>query len=364
MNKKQGLNFLNIAFLYVGSIMGAGFASGRELWQFFGVFGSKGFIGIAIVAVLFILVGVISAMVAIKINNSDMGRVVVPGGNSRLASCIGIFLAIIMYTVIITMSAAGGAVFAQQFGLSRALGGAIIVAMVIATVIGGFDRVAGVFRFMMPVLSIVVVVASLLIIFSDLPKLGDPSIEIKAAPMIGRWYLSPMVYMSYNLIVVIPIIAKAALEAKSETHAVVGAGLGGLILVILALILVIAMNTDPAFSHAADMPMLAYTKLFGKGINVLYTCVLFFAIYAAATSNFYGFTTKLADNESKNMKIIVTAIIGFAFGLLGFKEIVAYMLPMEGYFGLLIIAMLIINFWKTVVKGEVTVNEKLSGQDN
>ncbi len=40
--KKSGalkLNFFHVALMYVGTIMGAGFASGREIWQFFGVFG-------------------------------------------------------------------------------------------------------------------------------------------------------------------------------------------------------------------------------------------------------------------------------------------------------------------------------------
>lgn len=39
MTEKQltkPLTFFNVAALYVGTLMGAGFASGREGWQFFG----------------------------------------------------------------------------------------------------------------------------------------------------------------------------------------------------------------------------------------------------------------------------------------------------------------------------------------
>ena len=35
-NKKVNLNVINVALMFVGAIMGAGFASGREIWQFFG----------------------------------------------------------------------------------------------------------------------------------------------------------------------------------------------------------------------------------------------------------------------------------------------------------------------------------------
>ena len=36
-SKSVNLNVLNVALMFVGAIMGAGFASGREIWQFFGV---------------------------------------------------------------------------------------------------------------------------------------------------------------------------------------------------------------------------------------------------------------------------------------------------------------------------------------
>lgn len=144
--RENKLGFLTIAFMYVGTIMGAGFASGREIWQFFGVFGKIGYIGVLLVGVLFIVIGVLTSLIARKLGTNDMGKVIVPGGNKRLVSFVGYFMALMLFTVLITMSAAGGALFHQQFALSRVLGGAVIIALVIITVIGGFDRVSSVFR--------------------------------------------------------------------------------------------------------------------------------------------------------------------------------------------------------------------------
>ena len=50
MQQKTNLNLLNVALMFVGAIMGAGFASGREIWQFFGVFGKQGRVGILLIA--------------------------------------------------------------------------------------------------------------------------------------------------------------------------------------------------------------------------------------------------------------------------------------------------------------------------
>ena len=52
MQQKTNLNLLNVALMFVGAIMGAGFASGREIWQFFGVFGKQGRIAKAIRVVM------------------------------------------------------------------------------------------------------------------------------------------------------------------------------------------------------------------------------------------------------------------------------------------------------------------------
>ena len=52
------IGIFGVAFMYIGTIMGAGFASGREIWQFFGCFGNQAKFGVAVAGVLFILIGI------------------------------------------------------------------------------------------------------------------------------------------------------------------------------------------------------------------------------------------------------------------------------------------------------------------
>lgn len=107
--KNEKLGILNIALIYVGTIMGAGFASGREIWQFFGVFGNQGYIGVGFVGLLFIIIGIMTSRIARKLNTNNMGKVIVPSGNKLLITVVGYFMALMLFTVLVTMSAAGGA---------------------------------------------------------------------------------------------------------------------------------------------------------------------------------------------------------------------------------------------------------------
>jgi uncharacterized membrane protein YkvI/glyoxylase-like metal-dependent hydrolase (beta-lactamase superfamily II) len=343
MMLKHRLNMLGVALVYTGAILGAGFASGREIWQFFGVFGNLGFIGVAMVGGLFIFLGIVTAVIAIKLGTNDMGRVIVPGHNKILVQFVGYFMAIMLFTVLITMSAAGGAMFDQQLGLPRFLGGAVIIAMVIMTVIGGFDRVSHAFRFMMPFLIGIILLLCVLVLFKgDGLEAGDTTFE--PSPLAPTWWLAAILYISYNILAVIPIVATAAVNAKSTKHAIWGAALGGIFLTLLALFILLVLRTDPDLSNTMEMPMLAFSTNFSGVVNVIYTGVLFFAIYASATGNYYGFTTKLKPTSNKNLKIILIAILGFGFGLMGFKNVIAYMFPLEGFAGIIIIVMLMLNF--------------------
>ncbi|MBN7772248.1 YkvI family membrane protein [Clostridium aminobutyricum] len=366
MKENHKLGVLGVALMYVGAIMGAGFASGREIWQYFGLFGVKGFIGVAVVGCLLMAIGVMTSRIARSLHTNDMGKVIVPGNHPGLIEFVGYFMAIMLFTVLVAMSAACGALFHQQFGQSRIVGGMLITALVILTVIGGFERVAKVFRCIMPLLLCVVLSLSLIVIFSDLPK-SSIQAEMAPSPFAPNWILAAMIYVSYNILAVIPIVATASINAKNDRTAVTGTILGALFLGALAFLLTMAMFRDMGFSQAMDMPMLAYSARISKGVNVLYTSVLLFAIYSSATSNYYGFTTKIKPSPTRKLKIILLACLGFIFGLIGFTNVVAFVLPIEGLMGFVIIAMITMNY-RRVMKMDKKIAEEdsqiVSSQQN
>lgn len=343
MQQKTNLNLLNVALMFVGAIMGAGFASGREIWQFFGVFGKQGRIGILLIAVLFVVLGMMTAYLARILGTNDMGRIIAPGGNPKIENLVSWFMAIMLFTVLINMTAAGGALLHQNFGISRLVGGVLIGVLVIVTVLGEFERISKVFRYIMPVLFAAVILISVLAVTANLGASAQRE-PVKPSPIAGNWVLAACLYISYNILAMIPIVATSSVNAKSEKSAMLGSGLGGIFLGVLAFTIVLALQKDMQFAQAMDMPMLAYAGRISKGAGIIYSVLLFAAIYASATSNFYGFTTKLRENPQKQRKVIAAASLAFLLGLVGFKNVVAYMFPIEGYLGFAIIAMLLVNF--------------------
>ena len=352
--KPAPLGFFSVALLYVGTVMGAGFASGREIWQFFGVFGIWGNVGIVFAAMLFVILGMMTAYIARTLGSNDMGRVAVPGGNSRIISAVGYFMAALLYTAIVSMTAAGGALLNQLFTVPRPVGGILITVLVILTVLGDFERVSKVFRYIMPVLFVTVIAVSILVILIPLEP-SDLKQSIEPSPMAPNWVLAALLYISVNMLGMIAVIAKSAVNSKNSRHAIGGAGLGGVFLGMLSFGLLAAMQKDMYYTQALDMPMLGFAGRISPVLTAVYGVVMFCAIYSAATSNYYAFTTKIKAGPHKNKLIVLFALLGFLMGLIGFKNVIAFLFPIIGFLGFIVIGMLIVNFFK-VWRGEQSRN--------
>lgn len=351
------LKFINIAALYIGVIMGAGFASGREAWQFFGVFGSKGYYGAYAVTICFVLIACMLSYIALSKNTADLGRLISPVENKFVVSTIGIIVAAIYYSMIIAMTAAGGSLLNQQFGINKIAGGVIIAVLVVATVLGDFERVSKVFKLLTPVLFVLGMITIALVIAADFPQSGATT-GYKPGDMTPNWFISAIIFLAYNTIGMITMAGSSAVNAVDKKNAFGGAIVGAICLGALTIVLLKALLCDMAYSSVLDLPMLAFSGRISKVLNIVYAIVLYGAVYSTAASTYYGFSTKLPDNKYKKPIIIIGAGAGFLLGLTGFKTLVEYLYPTQGYIGIVFLILIVINFINEFRKNGFLKNDK------
>lgn len=339
------LNCIEITSLYIGVIMGAGFASGRECWQFFGVFGQNGYYGAVFITICFVALACMLTYIAKSKNTSNLGRLVSPFENRYIDNVIGWTIGIIYYTLIIAMTAAGGSLLNQQFGISKVFGGLVIAVLCIITVLGDFERLSGVFRLLVPILFVIVVVTILLTIHMDFGQSGAVS-GYRPGRMSPNWPVSALVFMAYNSLGLITMAGSCSLNAKDTKNAYTGAVLGALCLGGLTILLLRALLSDMAFSSSLDLPMLGFSARISPVLNIIYAIVLYGAVYSTGASTYYGFSTRIKDGKIKKYIIVAGAAAGFLLGLTGFKKLVEFLYPVQGYIGMLFIFLIIINFFR------------------
>ena len=341
--KMKKLNWIEITCLYIGVIMGAGFASGRECWQFFGVFGHKGYYGAVASTVCFVLLACMLTYIARSKGTADLGRLICPFESRAAFEVIGWTLAAIYYSMIIAMTAAGGSLLNQQFGINKAVGGIIIAVLCIITVLGDFERVSKIFRLMVPVLFVVGIITILLTIKAGFSQSGA-SDGFTPGRMSPNWPVSALVFMAYNTLGMITMAGNSAVNAKDAGNAYAGSIAGTICLGGLTVLLLRALLTDMEFSSGLDLPMLGFAGRLSPVLSIIYALILYGAVYSTGASTYYGFSTKLKPGKYKKWIIISGAVAGFALGLTGFKRLVEFLYPAQGYIGIIFIILIIINF--------------------
>lgn len=343
MEKEKKLGSFQICFILVGTILGAGFASGREIWTYFGTFGDKRYPEILLMVVIYAAMCLVAYFSSQLRGTTDFSKVMVPEGSVAGRKIAEKVMPVMIWMVIITMSAAAGSIVSQQFGLPAYVGGLALILAVLVTVMGNFKRVSGVLRFVMPVLLAAMLVTCAAIIMTDIPPQGYTDVP-EPSPLAPTWYTSALIYICFNIYGTAPMCMITCARARSRGAAIGGILLNAACVGILAVILSMVNAKDPSFSQAMDLPVLAYSSLVSRPINILFTVVLIAAIYASACSNYYAFTSELAEGRNKNKIIIGGAFLGFAIGLVGFKALVTYLFSVRGLLGIVIFASLLYSF--------------------
>lgn len=346
MKENKGLNVFTIAFMYMAMVMGAGFSSGRESWQYFGVFGQKGYLGAILAALGFMIFGFMFTYIARSKGTDDLGSLISPWDNKTIIDIIGYTMAFIYYTIIMSMSAAGGSLLNQQFGIDKRIGGAVIVILVLFTVMGNYERMAGIFSKLVPLLFIISFTTIFIVIFSPSITQSGATDGYKPGAMSPNWFISGIVFMSYNTLGLVTTSGSCALRAKDWKTAFTGQLIGTGLLGLMIILLLTALLRDMAFSATLDLPMLAYAKKLLPPLSMAYAIVLYGSIYVTAASTFYGASTKLPENRYKKWIQIGMALIGYFIGLTGYQFLVEYLYPPQGYIGFIFLALVIINFIK------------------
>lgn len=340
-----------IAFVFVGSMVGAGFASGKEAWQFFGVFNLKGIAGVGLAIAMYCFLGYISIAIAGKLKTGDISKIMCPIENSFIQGFVGVAMCAFLLLAYVAMLAAGGSLLWEQFGLPHAIGSLIYMLLAVLTALGGFERLASRIGKVVPLLVGGTLIIALYIIFFD-SSMPEEVYNGQASVFASHWAFAAVSYVGYNMTAAVPVLGQCALRTKDSKIAIRGTLLGGLLLGLFSLTLFFAMLTNPFLADTSDLPMLSFTELISPMLASAYAFFLLIAVFGASSTCFFGFTTKLGAVKYRTVVIWVVGIVGYLLSLYGFSNFVANVYPIAGYISIGFFAMEIWNFFRLRKKSE------------
>lgn len=338
---KKHLSAWKVGSVYIGTVIGAGFASGQEILQFFGYFGLWGIAGLVLATFLFGLFGMKVMLTAHRLRAGSYKQVVDAVGGRWFGPVINFVITFFLFGILVAMVAGTGAVFQQEFGLPLTLGLAVMAGLAALTVISGLGRVIDAISFVVPFLITAVLGVGLYILFSSPPDLTWSS---PASAAIPRWHLAGLAYVSYNLILAVPLLAPmGTLTGPRELKK--GAMLGALGLGVSALVILLTILAGAPEVTGFEIPMLIAAGRVSTVIRLIYTVVLVAEVYTTAISSLYGFVSRLVSIDGPWFKPFTVFVVTGSFfaGQLGFSKIVSTIYPAVGIAGLIFLAALAYN---------------------
>ncbi|NLU52310.1 MAG: hypothetical protein GXX10_05550 [Clostridiaceae bacterium] len=348
MNKER-ITTLKVAGTYIGTVVGAGFASGQEVLQFFVCFGKMGFWGLLVVTLLFIFFGYIIMELGITLKASNHLPIVMKTGGRIIGRFSDAVITFFLFGALTAMIAGSGAIFTQEFHLHPLIGSLFMAVITAITVLGGFHGIINSISFVVPFLIIAVVGVSIASIITS-PTHLETSAIIPKGPFLRNWLWASILYLSYNTVPSISILGPLGYKANSRRIIRNGAILGGLGLGIGAFAIFISLYSNAKIIKDVEIPMLVIAGGLSPVVKILYSVVLLAEIYTTAVSDLYGFSARICNNGKgkKHINSVILASIAAAFvlSLAGFSNLVKYMYPFVGYLGVITLICIIYHRYK------------------
>lgn len=320
----------SIALVIIGALVGAGFASGQEIYSFFYSYGSIGIIGIIITCCLISLMvhKSLKIIYSNKINSYDEFLNIFIR-NEKITKVISIVINILLLVTFYIMVAGFGAYFEQEIGVKRIIGSCILVIM---TAIVFFTSVKGVLKvseYIVPLLMIFIIIiggTNLLTINSDVETL-----YIKKG-----WLLSSVIYCSYNMILLVPVLISLRKQITRQKNIKYISVLCGIFMIIMSLLLYMLLMKVDIEPSTLEMPIVYVIRTFFKQYKVIYAFIILTSIFTTAISIGIGLLQNINDDKKTYTHFVTfMCITSLIVSNLGFSKLVNLMYPIFGYIGII-----------------------------
>ncbi len=319
---KQGLS---LAFVYIGLVIGAGFASGREIMEFFNIPSGTDHSGIVLATFLLVLVCYLILRRAHLggITSCDEYLKAVAG---RFSGPMKLFLFLYLFCGFFTMLSGSGALLSQSYMLPTWVG--ILLLAGICFLVLSFDLKGIVAA---NVIMVPCMIAGIFYICFSAAVFGTTHV-FSYHGITGGMLTSALCYVSYNTVsassVLVPL-QKGITPRGIKTASLVGGFSLGL------LILIIWSGQNLAFDALweSELPMLKLAAITGRLQKRIYTMVLLMAILTTAVSQGFGILQNftLSTGKEKTCGSGLLCLFAIPFALVDFSTLVKHL---YGFFGL------------------------------
>lgn len=358
-NNKEKVSFRNVmrvAGAVIAFLIGSGFASGQEVFQFLTVYGYRGIIGSLIAMLVCSCVSGILMSFGYRTRNKENNNPYFHYLGKYFGTFMTYYTPFFAFLITIVMISGTGATLNQYFGLDPKIGTVAMTILITIIALLGLTRVVDVISLIGPFL----IVFTLSIAFytlatnpgnfsaADQVLKNMNNLPYGAGNSRSYWVLASVLFVAYNIVAGVPFMVElGSKEVTSNKEAWIGGIAGGVGLMSAAFALNLAMLGHVDELVDAEVPVITLAQKMGPWVSFIFVIILLAGIFSTSVPMLLTVTNSLTKEDTKkstkNILIVVVAFLALVGGQLPFGRLVGLVYPFTGYFGIAMIVLLIVK---------------------
>ena len=340
------LTGFKIGFLFIGTVIGAGFASGKEILVFFGNSGKYFWLVCSLCSILFALIAMLFMIRAKTLNLynlSDLSKQTFKKGHA----VFDLFIIAAQLIVLAAMLAGIDSLFIEILGFNSRFPLFSLFSLILCCVVISFG-ISGVLEVNSVLVPVIIIFIVLIVIFK--PKINA---DILASDVLKQSGILPsalscMLYVGMNMLLSVNVLISPC-KTLSKRQIITGAVFGAIC--ISALMFIIGANIFSSSTDIlkVDMPLLFLTNGMPNLFKLISAIVVWCGIFTTMISSMFPIVEYAKPFfKNKFLNILMVSGIGFGLSRAGFYIIVKYLFPVLGTIGSIFI---VIFYFATKNKG-------------
>lgn len=345
--KKEILKIFQIAFVFIGTIVGAGLASGKEITEFFTSYGITSFFGIIFCGMFYILMGSIICKISIKYklkSYSDVLMIISPNLLGKLTGTITTIYLISSASIIL---AGSGALINQFFGVPKIIGSLIMLNMACIFLLRDTEGLIEINSFIVPSLIVTITLISILY-FMFCKDILTFSYISQFEPVKKGVTTSTILYVGYNVLCCSGVLVPLSNEIKNSKSMIYGVALGSLGLTLLSLLINLLLIINQPYIFKYEIPLLLVAQRFGNVIQALLLVIIWLEMFSTEVSDVYSISKTLEQTFKIQFKkgIFIVLALALPISQIGFTNLISTLYPLFGILSLIFIFQCLYFYYK------------------
>ncbi|WP_026691781.1 YkvI family membrane protein [Alteribacter aurantiacus] len=320
-------------FLIIGTIIGAGYASGRELWEFFG---SESGLAIVLFAILFFICCYVLMTISFQNRTEHYMPVLRELMGKRITGLYDYMIILYLFSTTIIMIAGGGATL-EVLHIPYWYGVAIISLLLVLLFVWGINGMTSMNAVIIPVL--IVFLVGTLFIFQ-----WTSGFEIRFDVAAQHNWPTAFTFTALNILPLVAVLAAIGKKIKHTSEIWIASFGSALVMGVISYLYNESLLIVAHEVMLYEIPLFAILKHYPYFMVLVMSGLLWAAIYTTAASGMLGLCTRFREYVNYPFWLIALLLTFLMIPLttIGFSTLIAILYPLYGLLNLYILGAILL----------------------